>query len=102
MCFSEGKNRAAILLMPLCFCYCQYSSNVCIVTALDAVLKIPEKLVPTMEQWVKNLTAPAVDMQVQSPAWCNGLKDPTPQHRSQLWLRLNPWSGNFCMPQLWP
>ena len=34
--------------------------------------------VPAVVQWVKNLTAAAqvvVEMQVQSPAWCLGLKD---------------------------
>lgn len=29
--------------MPLCFFHCQYSSNIFIITALDAVVKIPEK-----------------------------------------------------------
>lgn len=28
--------------MPLCFFHCQYSSNVFIITALDAVVKVPE------------------------------------------------------------
>ena len=42
--------------------------------------------VPTVAQWVKNLTAVAwvtVEVQVQS-SWCSGLEDPALQ---QLWYR---------------
>ena len=52
--------------------------------------------VPTLVQWVKNLTAVAWvagELPVRSPAHCNGLKDPgLPQlgHRSQLRLRFVP------------
>ena len=62
-----------------------------------------------MAQWVKNLTAVAwvtVEVQVQSPAHCSGLKDlalPQLWHRWQLQLKFNPGPENFCIPeaQLW-
>ena len=56
---------------------------------------------PAVAKWVKNLSA-VVQVPVQFPAWCLGLRDPAlPQlwHRSQLWLTFNPWPGNFYMPQ---
>ena len=58
-----------------------------------------------MVQRVKNPTAVArlaVEVWVQSPAWCRELKDPALLqlwHRSQLRLRFSPWPGNFHM--LW-
>ena len=54
-----------------------------------------------MAQRDKNMIAEAlvaVEAQVQSLAWCSGLKDPTLQQlqcRSQLQLGFNPWSRNF-------
>ena len=54
-----------------------------------------------MAQWVKNLTVlaqVAMEVWVQSPAWCSGLKDLVLlQLRDSLKLQLifNPWSGNF-------
>ena len=63
--------------------------------------------VPTMAQWVKNLTTVVqvtVEVWVQSLAWCNGWKDPRFLHlqcRSQLWLRFNSWLRNFHMPWVW-
>ena len=48
-----------------------------------------------MVQWVKNLTPSArvtAEVWVQSQAQHNGLKDPA---LAQLWLRFNPWPGNF-------
>ena len=56
---------------------------------------------PAVAKWVKNLTA-VVEVQVQFPAWCLGLRDPALLqlwHRSQLWLTFNAWPGNFHMPQ---
>ena len=56
-----------------------------------------------MAQWVKNLTAlvqVTEEVQVQSPAWNSGLKDPVLLqlwHRLQLQLRFNPWPENFHM-----
>ena len=44
------------------------------------------------------VTNPAVvaqvtaEVQVQSRAWCSGLKDPA---LPQLWFRFSPWPGNF-------
>ena len=61
-----------------------------------------------MMQWVENLTAAAwvtAEVQVQSPAQCNGLKDPVlPQLwlGLQLWLGFNPWPRNFHMPWVRP
>ena len=61
--------------------------------------------VPTMAQWVKNLTAVAwvtVEVQVQSPAHCSGLKDlalPQLWHRWQLQLKFNPEPENFCIAE---
>ena len=49
-------------------------------------------------QWVKNLTTVArvtVEVQVQSPARCSGLKYLV---LLQLQLRFKPWPGNFHMP----
>ena len=63
------------------------------------------KGIPTVAQWVENPTAVAwvaTEVQVQSPAHCSGLKDLALTqlwHRWQLWLRCNPWPGNFHM--LW-
>ena len=53
-------------------------------------------------QWIKNLTAVAwvaAEALAPSPAPCSGLKDPALlllllQHRSQLWLRSDPWPRN--------
>ena len=53
-----------------------------------------------MVLWVKYPTAVApvaVEMRGRSAAWRSGLKDPALlqlRHRSQLWLRFNPWPGN--------
>ena len=64
--------------------------------------------VPTVMQWVKNLTAVALvtaKAQVVSLAQCSGLKDlalPQLWHRLLLWLRFSPWLGNFHMPQVQP
>ena len=61
-----------------------------------------------MVQRVKNLTAGGqvtVEAHVQSSAWLNELKDlalPQLWYRSQLWFILNPWPGNFYMPQVEP
>ena len=61
--------------------------------------------VPAVAQWVRNLTKVAqvaVETQVRSSSWYSGLKDPElPQLwcRLQLWLRFNPWPGNFHMLQ---
>ena len=55
-----------------------------------------------MAQWVKNPTAAGQvteEVWVQSPAHLSGLKDPL---LPQLWLRFNPWPGNFHMHQEWP
>ena len=57
--------------------------------------------VPSLAQWVKNLTAAA---QVTLKHWSDtqpGTVDPVlpqMQHRSQLQLRSHPWPGNFHMP----
>ena len=58
--------------------------------------------VPTVAQWVKNLTAVAwvtAEVWVPSLAWHSGLTDLALlqlQHRSQLWwLRFNPWPGEL-------
>ena len=50
---------------------------------ISSLLSLKKKKgVPTMAQWVKNLTAAA---QVQSPAWCSGLKHPAlPQLQHKL------------------
>ena len=64
--------------------------------------------VPTVAQWVKNSTAAAwvaVEVWVQSPAWHSGLKDPVLWQLwlwSQVWLKFNPWPGNFHMLWVWP
>ena len=56
----------------------------------------------------KNPTAAAgvaVEVRVHSPAQHSGLKDPALpqlQRGSQLWLRFDPWPGNFPMPWVWP
>ena len=58
--------------------------------------------VPAMAQWIKNLTAVArvpAEAWIQSPAWSSGLKDLA---LAQLWLRFNPWSRNFHVPQMQP
>ena len=37
--------------------------------------------------------------------WHSGLNDlalPQPWHTLQLWLRFNPWPGNFHVPWVWP
>lgn len=55
-----------------------------------------------MVPWVKNLTAAAgvaAKVQVQFPNQHSGLKDLA---LLQLWLRFNPWPGNFHVPQVWP
>ena len=51
-----------------------------------------------MAEQVKDLTVVAqivAEVQVQSPVWHRGLKDPA---LPQLWLRFNPWPRNFHMP----
>ena len=59
-------------------------------------------------QWVKNLTTAAqvtAEVWVQSLASCSALKDSALlqlKHRSQLWLRFNPWPRNFYMLQVQP
>ena len=61
-----------------------------------------------MAQWVKNQTAAArvtAEAWDQSLAWHSGLKDPALLHlwhRSQLWLRFSPWTGNFHMAWVQP
>ena len=60
-----------------------------------------------MVQEVKNLTAEAqvAAEGVGSLAWGSRLKDmvlPQLWCMLQLWLRFNPWSGNFHMPHVWP
>ena len=58
--------------------------------------------VPTVVQWIKNLTAVAqvaVEAWVQSLAWHSGLKEPALQ---QLWLGFKPWLRNFHMPWVQP
>ena len=61
-----------------------------------------------MAQWVKNPTAAvqvAVEVQVQSPNWHDGLEDPvllSLQCKSQLQLRFNPRPRNFHMPWVQP
>ena len=55
------------------------------------------KGVPTVTQWIKNLTAAAqvaVEV-VSSQTQQGGLKDLA---LLQLWLRFSPWPGNFHMP----
>ena len=52
-----------------------------------------------MVQWVKNPTAMAevaVEVQVESLAWCSRLKDPV---LPQLWLGFDAWPGNFHVSQ---
>ena len=58
--------------------------------------------VPTVVQWVKNLTAAAqvtAEVRVRPLAQCNGLKELAWQ---QLRLRFNPWPRNVHMPQVQP
>ena len=68
--------------------------------------KITFREVPTMAQWVKNLTAAArvpLKAQVRFPTWGSGLKDLALLQlrcRSQLWLGFNPWPRNFHMPRV--
>ena len=65
---------------------------------------IKESRVPTMVQWVKNLTAAACVP--EEVCFCylsqhRGLKDPAfpqLQCRTVMWLRFNPWPRNFHMP----
>ena len=55
-----------------------------------------------MAQWVKDLTVASqvtAKAQVRSPAQSSGLKDLA---LLQLWLKFNPWPGNFHMPWVWP
>ena len=59
-------------------------------------LKITCRGVPTVVQWVTNLTAAAqvaAEVWVQSPAQCTWLKVPA-LLKLQLRLRFNPWLGN--------
>ena len=64
--------------------------------------------VPTVVQWVKNLTAVAwvaMEARVGSPAQCSGVKDPglpQLQCRSQLQLGLNLWPRNCHMQWVQP
>ena len=55
--------------------------------------------VPTVAQWVKNPTAAAAEVQVQSLVLCSGLKDLA---LPQLGLRFSPWLGSFHMLRMWP
>ena len=51
-----------------------------------------------MAEWAEHLTAGilvAAEVWVRSPAWHSGLEDPG---LPKLWLRFNPWPGNFHMP----
>ena len=51
--------------------------------------------VPTVSQWVKNLTVVAwvtAEVWVWSLGWRSGVKDPV---LPQLWLVFNPWPGNI-------
>ena len=46
--------------------------------------------VPAVAQWVKNPTAAVqvpAEAQVQSPAWCSGLKDPTFPLTAAAWVQ---------------
>ena len=55
-----------------------------------------------MAQWVNNLTAAAqvtVEVWVQFPAWCSGLKDLV---LPKLPLRFSPWPESFHVPQVGP
>ena len=55
-----------------------------------------------MAQKVKNVNAAAgvtAELQVQSPFWQSGLKDPALVH---LQLGFNPWPGVFYMNIFWP
>ena len=61
-----------------------------------------------MVQGVEHLTAVAwvaAEVQIRSPAWHSGLKDP---ELSKLWCRLqlrlgfSLWPGNFHMLWVWP
>ena len=67
-----------------------------------------KKRAPAMVQWVKNPTAVALvsaEAQVWSPAPQSGLKDVSllqVRCRSQLWLRFNPRSRNWHVPQVQP
>ena len=61
-----------------------------------------ESRVPTVVQWVKNLTVAAqvtAEVWVQSLTQCSGLKDLA---LLQLQLRFDPWPGNFHRPRVWP
>ena len=64
--------------------------------------------VPTVAEWVNNLTAAAGvngEAEVQSVAQGRELKKLALlqlQHRSQLWIGFNPWPENFHMPLVWP
>lgn len=58
--------------------------------------------VPAVVLWFKNPTAAsrvAAEAWVQSPPWSSALKDLT---LLQLWLRFNPWPGNFHRPLVRP
>ena len=66
---------------------------------MDCFLKLLYSGVPTVAQWIKNLTAGAwvtVVAQARSSGHCSGLKDPM---LLWLWLGFNPWPRNFHM--LW-
>ena len=57
-----------------------------------------------MVKWIKNLIAAAqvmAEAQVQSLAWCSGLKGlslPQSWCRLQLWIGFSPWTRNFQIP----
>ena len=61
-----------------------------------------------MVQWAKNPTAVvqvSVELWIQSPAQCNGLKDLALVQlrcRLQLWLEFSLLTGNFHAPRVWP
>ena len=67
--------------------------------AIVLFLKMPRLGIPTVAQWVKNLTVAtqaAAVARVQPSAWHSGLKDPALLQlwqRSQLQFRFNPWAG---------
>ena len=64
--------------------------------------------VPALAQWVKDPSAVvqvAVEMRVESLAWCSGLMDLALLQlllTLQLWLGFSLWSGNFRMLQVQP
>ena len=74
----------------------------------NTLKKKKDHRVPSVAQWVKNLTAAAqvaVEARVRSLAWHDGLKDLVflqLQGQWQLWLRFTSWPGNFHIPWVQP